>query len=441
MSRILIDLTDLELWNGHHGGTQRVVYNISKYFYLERENLGKQVEFIIFSNKDDAFHTASFTGIYGKVESLKDAAGQHDGPLGLSRKTKLKHRLRPYVPETIRKSKKTRQAAISSISIGLKLSNKVRGASKSLKITPKALSERVTFQKDDTVLILGKPWDNLKIQDILSKQKNETGFKLVQVVYDLIISLQPQLHHPSLFTAYTQNMFNAVSNSDLLLPISKSSARDLNQFCKLLNLEAPKTEVIRLGDEIDDDSGDDLAKPDKRIKDRFIACVGTIEIRKNHMLLYYAYKLGLSKDTDLPQLVIVGSRGWLSGDFQYLVGNDPELKDKILILDDISDKGLQWIYKNCLFTVYPSLYEGWGLPVAESLAYGKMCVASNSSSIPEIAGSLIDYFSPYNAEECMQKLITYQDKAELDKKTELLVKNYKPTTWQETSEQVLKSII
>ena len=435
MSRILIDLTDLQLWNGNHGGTQRVVYNISKYFYLAQEDLGQKVEFIAFSNKDEAFHLASFTRIYEKVESLRTATEPHNDPQSLSRKARLKYRLRPYVPEAIRKSKKARQAAIRSLSVGVRLSKTINNRAPKFKTTSK-LSERVVFQKDDVVLILGKPWDNLKIQDTLSRQRNAVGFKLVQVVYDLIISLQPQLHHPSLFTAYTQNMFNAVSNSDLLLPISKSSDRDLKKFCKLLHLEVPETAVIRLGDEIVNDPGDNLAKPDVRIKDQFIACIGTVEIRKNHLLLYYAYKLGLEKDIDLPQLVVVGSRGWLSGDFQYLVENDPALKDKLVILDNVNDTGLQWIYQNCLFTVYPSMYEGWGLPVAESLAYGKMCLASNSSSIPEIAGDLIDYFSPYDPADCLSQLVKYLDIDKLGQKEAQIKAKYRLTTWSATSKRI-----
>ena len=440
MSRILIDLTDLELWNGNHGGTQRVVYNISKYFYLEQESLEQKIEFITFSNQDHSFRITTFDAIYEKVESLRTAAETYDGPQNLSRKARLKYRLRPYVPETIRKSGRARQVAIKSISVGLRLSKKVNGAKATFKTTPKGLSKRLVFQQDDVVLILGKSWDNLKIQETLSKQKNMVGFRLVQVVYDLIISLQPQLHHPSLFTPYTQNMFNTIASSDLLLPISKSSERDLKAFCKQLNLKLPKTEVIRLGDEIVHDTDDILVKPDKRIKDKFIACIGTIEIRKNHMLLYYAYKLGLEKGMDLPQLVLVGSRGWLSGDLQYLIDNAPMIKDKIIILDYVNDAGLECVYKNCLFTVYPSMYEGWALPVAESLAYGKMCIASRSSSIPEIAGDLIDYFSPYSADECLQKLMTYQNKVERDKKVALLAKNYRPTTWQETAEDVFQRL-
>jgi len=394
----------------------------------------------VFSPKDSTFYVTNFTDIYEKVESTITATKALDNPQNASLKTKLKYHLRPYIPARIRRSAIARQIATKSIAMAMRSYNRARLATKSFKIIPKTSSSKcMVFQKDDVVLILGKPWDNPNIQKALAKQKSETGFKLVQIVYDLIISLQPQLHHPSLFVPYTQNMFEAISDSDLLLPISKSSARDLDKFCKRLNLRVPKTEVIRIGDEINPNGN--FVKPDERIKDQFIACVGTIEIRKNHMLLYYVYKLGLEKGINLPQLIIVGKRGWLSGDFQYLVENDPAIKDKVIILDNVNDAGLSWVYKNCLFTVYPSIYEGWGLPVAESLAYGKMCIASNRSSIPEIAGDLIDYFSPYSAEECLTCITKYLQPDLLNSEEQIITKNNKQTSWFQTFQQVHTAII
>src|SRR6202035_776188 len=120
MSRLLIDLTDLKLWNGNHGGTQRVVYNISKYFYLEAEGLEQNIEFISFSSRDNAFHSTEFAPIYEKVESQSIAQVTHAGS-GLSLKTRLKSRLRPYVPGPIRKNLKLRQMALKSLSKGVSL--------------------------------------------------------------------------------------------------------------------------------------------------------------------------------------------------------------------------------------------------------------------------------------------------------------------------------
>jgi glycosyltransferase involved in cell wall biosynthesis len=82
------------------------------------------------------------------------------------------------------------------------------------------------------------------------------------------------------------------------------------------------------------------------------------------------------------------------------------------------------------------MYEGWGLPVAESLGYGKLCVTSHASSIPEIAGDLNDYFSPYDTEECMKKIQLYTDGDRLARKERRIRSEYRQTSWKQTYKQV-----
>lgn len=437
MKRVLIDLTDLELWNGHHGGTQRVVYGIAKNFFAEKDSQEYDVVFIAFSAQNRRFYETSFEPIYKRVEDQKTDNASQDHPRTQPLKTRLKQNIRPYVPESVRKSHTARMAATKSIEVARRTAGFAKRSLVRNRFAP--TGQAIEFKKDDVVLVLGKPWDNLDIQRTLTAEKTKAGFKLVQVVYDLIIPFHPNLHHPSLFTSYTQHMFEAVTASDLMLPISKSSGNDLKKFCQILELPVPAMKVVRLGDEIIETI--DGVKPDQRIENEFIACIGTVEIRKNHTLLYYAYKLGIERGIKLPQLVIVGGQGWLTGDFQYLVQNDPELNDKIIILNNVNDSGLSWIYENCKFTVYPSMYEGWGLPVAESLARGKLCIASKASSIPEIAGSLAEYFSPYNPEECLSVVSTYLNPNILKEKEEAIVAKYKMTSWHQTFQEVNESLL
>lgn len=199
---------------------------------------------------------------------------------------------------------------------------------------------------------------------------------------------------------------------------------------------------MRLGDEIEL-STDDLnstSKPDVRIDDEFLLCVGTIENRKNHMLLYQTYKLAAERGVDLPQLVIAGGKGWLSDDVQYLISHDPGVAKKIVLLYSPSDSVLSWLYRNCLFTVYPSLYEGWGLPVAESLAYDKVCVSSGISSMPEIAGDLLTYFSPNSTDECLAAINNILNVSIRQKAEKRIKKEYHTTSWQKTYQQVVTAI-
>src|SRR5262249_18632658 len=120
---------------------------------------------------------------------------------------------------------------------------------------------------------------------------------------------------------------------------------------------------------------------------------------------------------------------------------DPLVKGRILQLGSIDDHQLDWLYRNCLFTVYPSFYEGWGLPVGESLWYGKCCVASNATSIPEIGGTLVDYHDPFDFEECYRLIRrSIVDIAYRTRREEEIRKTYQPTTWRACAESIYQVI-
>ena len=81
-----------------------------------------------------------------------------------------------------------------------------------------------------------------------------------------------------------------------------------------------------------------------------------------------------------------------------------------MCIRDRSDATLYQLYERCLFTVFPSFYEGWGLPVGESLWFGKNCIASNASSIPEVGKEFVTYFDPQSLDELKEKLVLCLDK-------------------------------
>ena len=171
-------------------------------------------------------------------------------------------------------------------------------------------------------------------------------------------------------------------------------------------------------------------------KEPYLLSVGTIEVRKNHALLYNAYKLASERKINLPRLVIVGRLGWSADDIYTTMKNDPSMKGKITILEKVTDSELTWLYDNCTFSVYPSMYEGWCLPVAESLQHNKVVVASNASSVPEIAGSLLEYFSPYSTDELLHLLVKYLDDTRRAETEARIHKSYKSTTWEDTYGEV-----
>jgi glycosyltransferase involved in cell wall biosynthesis len=126
----------------------------------------------------------------------------------------------------------------------------------------------------------------------------------------------------------------------------------------------------------------------------FALYVGTIEVRKNHgPLLQLWESLAREAGGAWPKLILAGKRGWKA---EEALGKLRRAKREspYLWIDSPTDDELAWLYGHAKFTVFPSFVEGWGLPVGESLWFGKPCVASNTTSIPEVGGSLCSYGDP-----------------------------------------------
>ena len=427
---IWIDMTDLSGWQGHFTGIQRVVYNIASRF----ADTNKNVKYFIFDDRSKMFKIFDFQNF--KI-NLETRLTNDDIELSNRQVVKLK------IKQAYLKSPNFVKRAIqvprikSSIKKSLQYRHKIKiQYSKNNKVLNKN-SIKAVFGTGDTILILGNSWDRPDLVPSLGDLRDEKALKVYQVIYDLIPVYQPQAFNAELFKIYSNNMFEVVTNSDGLLAISESSKRDVLRFCEDLDLTCPLTSVIRLGDDIPQ-SKKPIKPKDLTISASFVLCVGTIEVRKNHAILYYAWKEGLRKGIKMPQLVIVGRQGWYTGDIIHTIKTDPDTRDKFHLLDNVNDDGLVWLYQNSLFTVYPSYYEGWGLPVAESAAMGKLCISSDKSSMPEIAGSLMEYFSPYNSDELARKIGKYLDVAQRVKKEKEIKSKYNTKSWDDCYQQVRK---
>lgn len=99
----------------------------------------------------------------------------------------------------------------------------------------------------------------------------------------------------------------------------------------------------------------------------------------------------------------------MNDDFQSILRATGYCNGLIGVVEEPLDHELAYLYRNCLFTVYPSFYEGWGLPIGESLWFKKPVVASKTSSMAEVGGNMVDYVDPYSPSDikrAIMKLIT-----------------------------------
>jgi len=138
----------------------------------------------------------------------------------------------------------------------------------------------------------------------------------------------------------------------------------------------------------------------------FFLCVGTIEPRKNHVRLFEAYaRFCDAAKADVP-LVLAGGKGWLMDDAAEAAGR-LGIASRLILTGYLEDEALAWLYRNCLAFVYPSLFEGFGLPVVEALSLGAPVVTANVSSLPEVAADaalLVDPLDTAGLAEAMLRL-------------------------------------
>jgi len=140
-----------------------------------------------------------------------------------------------------------------------------------------------------------------------------------------------------------------------------------------------------------------------RVQTNFFLSVGTIEPRKNQEFLVIAYENYRDRGNPPIPLVFAGKPGWLMDGFQARI-QASRWADDIHMLGYVSEGELAWLYSNCLANLYPSLYEGFGLPVLEGMSFGACTLASDRTSIPEIAGNAGILLPPNDTEAWIQAL-------------------------------------
>lgn len=297
----------------------------------------------------------------------------------------------------------------------------------------------ILFGPGDVYVSLGLDWDQ-KDLPYLYQLKRQLGLKVLLMCYDIIPIRLPHLCVADVAAKFSRYFLDVARCADRIVCISEYSRRDLRKFLEASNAPVPELDIVRLGCEIARaDDRPPSAAVDEVLGRRFILFVSTIERRKNHETLYRAYtRLVDAGVTGLPLLVFVGMAGWGMNDLMSDLKLDPRIRPYLRILNHVSDGDLARLYQHAYFTAYPSLYEGWGLPVAESLAYGKFCLASDAASIPEVGGDLIEYVDPWNVPRWAERLRWYiEHPEEVRAREEAIRAAYRPASWKATGATIV----
>jgi glycosyltransferase involved in cell wall biosynthesis len=171
---------------------------------------------------------------------------------------------------------------------------------------------------------------------------------------------------------------------------------------------------------------------------RFWLNVGTIEPRKNQDRLLKAYAELKARKKEVYPLVLAGGSGWLMEDFERKL-ESLGLRQDVILTGYVDDTALQWLYENCFALVYPSLFEGFGLPVLEAMSLGAPVIASNVTSIPEIVGNAGILVDPLDEEAIFHAMLKLsKDPQAHSHFKESGVERSKLFTWEAAARSVLE---
>lgn len=300
------------------------------------------------------------------------------------------------------------------------------------------------FKKGDIIFSAGTGHGKVVDEEIV-KAKEKIGFKYCQIIYDFTPFLIPQTHQKKT-VEYNTFFYSYISKmADLIFYGGANAQKDGTAYQKKENLPTPPSLSLKFGsniveyDERTEDEEKEMLK-NMSIKGPFILIVGTCEARKNHETIYRAYLRMLEKTDELPQIVFAGNPGWNSQNFFNSMWRDERVKDKILTFSP-SDVQLDLLYKKCMFTILPSLYEGWSLTLPESFQYGKFCLCCDNPALRETGRDLVEYIHPWDEVKWAERIMYYiENEDKLKAAEERIRKEWKLISWSDCADAVAEGL-
>jgi glycosyltransferase involved in cell wall biosynthesis len=257
----------------------------------------------------------------------------------------------------------------------------------------------------------GPAWDDLYLPDLISKFEADVYHsplfilpkirvtRYVATIHDVIPLVRPELTSPSFQHFFQSQIPAALRSATHIVTVSEYSRQDcIRQLridpSRITAIHEPVHPMFGRKPPLDSQA----AIRTQGLRPGFLLSVGAIDRRKNLSRLVEAYALFRKRAAEPPPLVIAGAP---NDDGFSLTGDiaSAGLEKHVRILGRVSDEMLVHLYSTAVALVFPSLYEGFGLPVVEAMASGTPVIASRVASIPEVAGDAAILVDPANAEE------------------------------------------
>lgn len=292
------------------------------------------------------------------------------------------------------------------------------------------------------VFMLGQPWiSNERMLDKLCNFVEQNGLRLAVHVPDILYVTDSAAFDDQTRKTFRDNLLKLLSVSDHVITISKQADKEIRDLLKHHRIEMETTRItIGANTEL---LAADPAVPQEHLPSRFVLYVSSMNSRKRHNFITDVWgdvrrKLKAQGHEDVG-LVFVGSP---QSGFQKYSDKTflQQLREKnIFVLSGMGSQELAWLYRNCLFTVYPARSEGWGIPPIESLCFGKPCVVSNS--VPSAQETQCPAIVRIGVRDYFQWVETIHSLIVNDPMRQSLEQHalaYRPPSWEDAAERILE---
>ncbi|MBB6252991.1 glycosyltransferase [Nitrospirillum iridis] len=293
----------------------------------------------------------------------------------------------------------------------------------------------------DHILFTGLVWTPTYTEKF--KYFSSVGIDFSVLVHDIIPIEHPEMVGPDYHKAFTEWMTTVLMTASVIYVSNEHVKQKIRRFAMLRKIRTEPTIVdISFGLRAPESNAATAATvvemPDRQ---DFVLCVGTIDERKNQRFLCQLWVKLASQlgEGALPRLVLAGR------DDLGVVQSDSAVRalaarGKIQVLENLTDAQISDLYRRCLFTAFPSLSEGYGLPVAESLLYGKVCLTSNLPEIRAHAGDFVWYFAPGDMKGALEVFTkAIGDRTALRKAEARIAEGFDPPQWRDTILDMLEA--
>lgn len=266
--------------------------------------------------------------------------------------------------------------------------------------------------------------------------------KVVLTVYDMVHKVMPETMEKSNLKRLEKDLLRSCNQADAIVTISQNSKTEI---AKYLDVPLDKIYVVECGVDLErfnpyyNKTEIEQTKKKYSISNEYFLYLGTLEPRKNISRIIDAYYQLINKNNNLliPKLVIAGKKGWLY-DNLFLKVDKYGLKDKVLFPGYIDDEDVPILMKGELAFLFPSLYEGFGMPPLEAMACGTPVITSNTSSLPEVVGDAGILVNPYNVDEISHWMLELLKNEQLrNRLIDKSLKRAKMFTWENSAKKMM----